>query len=165
METKLCRVCGVEKPHDQFYNSSTSPDGKRNDCKSCKISRLKKTQEENKSRYEQYGKDACDCGRKKVRRSSFCRVCSDEKKREWHTDAYGYVVSTLNGKQLKQHRVVMEEYLGRKLFPHENVHHKNGVRSDNRIENLELWSVSQPAGQRVEDKISWAKEFLAQYGE
>lgn len=37
------------------------------------------------------------------------------------------------------------------------------LRDDNRIENLELWSVSHPAGQRVEDKIMWAKEFLCSY--
>jgi hypothetical protein len=57
----------------------------------------------------------------------------------------------------------MEEYIGRKLFDHENIHHKNGDRSDNRIENLELWSKSQPAGQRVRDKLLWAKELLATY--
>lgn len=36
-------------------------------------------------------------------------------------------------------------------------------RNDNRIENLELWSVSQPAGQRIEDKVAWAKHLLALY--
>lgn len=78
---------------------------------------------------------------------------------EGSTHSSGYIV--VAGKQ--QHRIVMEEHLGRKLEDHENVHHINGVRSDNRIENLELWSTKQPPGQRVEEKIKWARELLEFY--
>lgn len=63
-----------------------------------------------------------------------------------------------------EHRFVMSRVLGRALHEDESVHHLNGDRRDNRPDNLELWSTSQPAGQRVEDKLRWAESFLTRYG-
>ena len=65
----------------------------------------------------------------------------------------------------REHTIVMEAYIGRHLLPDEQVHHVNGRRDDNRIENLELWSKSHPAGQRVADKLAWAKEIIQRYGD
>jgi hypothetical protein len=81
----------------------------------------------------------------------------------WQVDKFGYVRRRQDGKWITQHRLVMEALIGRPLIPAESVHHKNGQRDDNRPENLELWSRSQPSGQRVADKVAWALELLALY--
>lgn len=62
-----------------------------------------------------------------------------------------------------EHRVVAEVMLNRPLASDETIHHRNGNRADNRPENLELWVSSQPAGQRVDDLIAWAKALLSRY--
>jgi hypothetical protein len=59
----------------------------------------------------------------------------------------------------------MEELLGRYLLPDESVHHRNGVRDDNRPQNLELWTRPQPSGIRASDAVLWAREILARYCE
>ena len=79
------------------------------------------------------------------------------------TDGYVRLYDKNRNKAVLEHRLVMESKMDRELFKDEVVHHINGVRSDNRIENLELWIISHPPGQRVEDVIKWAKEILKRY--
>lgn len=64
-----------------------------------------------------------------------------------------------------EHQVVMSAMLGRPLRKGENVHHKNGVKHDNRESNLELWVTMQPAGQRPQDLIEYAHLILDRYEE
>ena len=75
----------------------------------------------------------------------------------------GHPNSAKNG-YIAEHVLIMTEYIKRPLDNKETVHHKNGIRDDNRIENLELWSHSHPFGQRVKDKLDWCKNFLDLYG-
>lgn len=116
----------------------------------------------------------CACGRPIRPQSKTCRPCFNAAKREgsgsrWMSNGYvlvsghfGHPNASKKG-IIHEHTLVMSQILGRPLRKGENVHHVNGVRDDNRPDNLELWTVSQPPGQRVQDKVAWAKEILSCY--
>ncbi len=65
--------------------------------------------------------------------------------------------------KIAEHRLVMALKIGRALRSDEHVHHVNGVRTDNRRKNLELWSTAHPAGRRVEDLIEFCQAMLDRY--
>ena len=72
--------------------------------------------------------------------------------------------SNSNG-YVMEHTFVMSQTIGRPLNSRESVHHRNGIRDDNRPENLELWTSSKHHnGSRITDKIQWALEILNTYG-
>lgn len=75
----------------------------------------------------------------------------------------GYRKLRHGGRVRFQHHVVMEQHMGRPLHPDETVHHRNGVRDDNRIENLELRVKAHGKGILPHDAVAWAREILERY--
>jgi len=102
-------------------------------------------------------KHHCWSGGRSIDRKGYVHLCRSLV-RELYPDA---VITTNKG--MFEHRAVMSHFLKRKLLSNETVHHKNGNRADNRIENLELRSGNHGPGQSKEELVEWAKEILKFY--
>ena len=100
--------------------------------------------------------------------TSPCKKCKKKNRRIGYINYYGYQKLTIStddlyflttspasrnkyGGTILEHRLVMAQHKKRNLFPEETVHHINGDRLDNRIENLELWAGRHGKGQRTKD--------------
>lgn len=169
---KICEKCSLE------HNQPRSPF-----CVKCqrKINHKRYCDENKEKRYEHMRKWRINNPEKMRERArkSYCKKMgisrSDLKTKarsgSGHTNKRGYRVLSMKNHPnsigdsgwIFEHTFVMSQHLSRPLRKGESVHHKNGIKHDNRIENLELWSRGQPAGQRVEDKITWCLEFLEGY--
>jgi len=137
-----CKRCGSH----EFYLAKRG----NKQCKLC-------SKERSALRYKKYRQvfPCIDCGDEVTCSiGSRCRVCVGKTKlgenhpnyRGGWFDKCGYHYICVNGEQILEHRFLMETLLGRKLIEEETVHHLNGIRSDNRLENFEL--VTKYLGQK-----------------
>ena len=155
------------KDRSEFWKDPRKPRGCSYWCKSC--DRVANRAAVARSKDRKSVPCLGDCGKrvKPTNKSGMCITCCNKArlgKGVGHLNKRnGYRQIRVSGRLVQEHRWIMEQHLGRALYSGETVHHKNGVRNDNRIENLELWITYQPAGQRPEDLVVWAQEILDRY--
>jgi hypothetical protein len=154
-------LCGVHRRRQLFGTPMNAPIRQRAKGLTCSVEHCTR---------ECASNGMCNAHWHRARRGADMHRPVGRNKGGWFVNSGGYrqlykpehPLAQTNG-HVSEHRLVMEQMLGRCLLPHENVHHINGDRLDNRPENLELWSTSQPSGQRVEDKLAWARQLLSTY--
>lgn len=166
---KRCNKCGTEKALEAFAREKAAPDGRRYTCKECE-----NTQRRERASVNATPRSVDDCEKPRRGYARYCPMHAARLRRGGDVGPAGLLRQPIGTPYLTSdgyravkgqyvHRLVMASAIGRDLLPHETVHHKNGNRDDNALSNLELWSSWQPPGQRIVDKVAWAKALLALY--
>lgn len=138
---EICWLCECQCGNQITVARSSLVTGNTKSC-GCYDKEVRSRRGENSRRWQG--------GRVKIR-SGYIKIFMSEHPR---ADKAGYVL---------EHILVMGNHLGREIEREEKVHHKNGVKDDNRIENLELWITGHPPGQRIKDLIPYWRTMLAKY--
>ena len=185
---KKCNECLLEKNINEFHFSNKKKNYRKSKCTQCmkkfdkerngnlifricnECNEMKKMRGKTCSKCN--NSSLCWCGNIKNKTSKNCKNCHFEKLKNVPSRFIkntGYALLKVNNhpraynNYILEHIIVMEKFLGRHLEPGENVHHLNGIKDDNRIENLELWIKPQPSGIRIEDAVKWAREVIEKY--
>lgn len=158
------RPCSYAGMHKKTADRSTFV------CLHCgKVNAMKRYQGEGRTVYyraQKYCDNACKSEHQKtlsLERFQAGEIRKHKKTRGGYVHVY--IPSLVTGKKhsIPEHRFVMSRHLGRDLFDGETVHHINGDRTDNRLENLKLFASNHGPGQEVEDIISWCAEMMNRY--
>lgn len=174
---KSCCKCKQIKDFNEFYKNKNSKDGVVSRCKRCFSEYYSHPDKQEKKK--KYNKAYRNTEERKAKVRKYMRDYTMKKRREagilprvtkGKYESYGYVYllkpnhPNANTKgYVREHAFVMSKIKGRPMREKETVHHKNGIRNDNRPENLELWASHHPKGQRVSDVIEFCKKYLLEH--
>lgn len=173
--TYCSQKCHYEKRSEKNRNDCTSCKKKLDPKRKgfykdyCKLCYMHKWYEKNPHQYEKRLKKSREKWRKKIGLPLNHPLLIGKKGCGTYSNGYKYFNISNHPNSSKcgkvaEHVMVMSNYIGRPLMKGETVHHLNGIRDDNRIENLELWSKRHPPGQRVKDMIKFCSNYLIEQG-
>jgi len=155
-----CPVCGKER---WVMYATYKKRGKPLLCRSCTG---KRTVNQNNLKWWNEGehKEGCQCarcadqwGKNNPMWNGGVSYQGDYKTIKIYPDSPCYEMADSRG-YVMEHRLVIAEKMGRVLSSNETVHHINGIKDDNRLDNLEVWWGNHGKGVRVKDMLnSWAK--------
>lgn len=170
---RTCSICKIEKTFPEFPRDKYTKFGHAYRCKECENKRQRLARKLKPEIWEKQKKK--NFINQRIRKGidiNLPRFYPKKGEGKGYINSKGYRILHRQGHpnaygkdgSIGEHTLKMSEFLGRQLKKSESVHHINGIRDDNRIENLELWTRNSRPGQRVDDLIKWCIEFLKDYG-